>query len=115
QELPDTYLDAARIDGANELFILIKIVCPQIKNSLIIVGIYSFIQSWNNYLWPLIVVNSDSLRTLPLGLAVFRESTFGEYNLLMAISVLATLPTFILFAFFQRQFMESSATTGIKG
>lgn len=114
KEIPDAYLDAARVDGAGEFYIFTRIVFPQVLNSVIIVGLYSFLQSWNNYLWPLIVVSSDSLRTLPLGLDVFQASIFGDYHLLMTISVLATLPTVIMFIFLQRYFMEASLAAGLK-
>lgn len=115
--LPDELLDAARIDGASEPTIYLRIVLPLVTPALATLGTFIFIGSWNSFLWPLLVISSRDLMTLPLGLNALRvfASEARNLDLLMAGTTLSVLPTFILFIFLQRYFIRGIALTGLKG
>ena len=113
--LPDELMEAARIDGASLPYIFARIYTPLTKPILSTLAVFSFMGSWNDFLWPMITLQTDSLKTLPVGLASF-QSLYGiKYSLLMAGAVLAMLPVLIAFLFAQRQFIEGIAITGLKG
>lgn len=112
--IPDDYIEAARIDGASEPRILIAIALPMILPSVAVVAVLTFNLTWNSYLWPLIVVSDDSLRTLPLGMAAFQKSFNTQYGEVMAVSVFGTIPTVLFFIAFQRYFIESALAEGLK-
>jgi len=113
--IPSDLDDAARIDGCSRLQILFKIILPLSKSALIALSIFVFMGAWNNFLWPLIVISSESMRTLPLALAYFQVSQSTEWGPLMAASVIVTLPVLVFFIFAQRQFIQGITLTGIKG
>ena len=100
--IPSDYIEAARIDGAGELRILLQIIVPQCVPALSVLAIFSFRDSWDQFLWPLTVVSIDALRTYPLGLVQFGEEYGNPATEQMAIAVLATLPVFLLFLILQR-------------
>ena len=109
-------LDAARVDGASELGIYLRIVLPVSTPALAAVGIFIFMHHWNDFLWPLVVLKDEPLRTLPLGLAVFSEG-FGisRWNIVMAAAVMAVIPIFVVFVFAQRYFIEGITLGSTKG
>ncbi|MBI5671364.1 MAG: carbohydrate ABC transporter permease [Chloroflexi bacterium] len=115
--LPDELFDAARIDGASEPKIYFRIVLPLIRPALATLGTFTFIGSWNSFLWPLLVTNSRDLMTVPLGLNSLRlfAAEARNLDLLMAGTTLSVLPTLILFIFLQRYFIRGIALTGLKG
>jgi multiple sugar transport system permease protein len=115
--LPDELLDAARIDGASEPRIFYSILMPLITPALATLGTFTFIGSWNNFLWPLLVASKRDLHTLPLGLNALRTFAAEARNLdlLMAGTTLSILPALILFIFLQRYFIRGIALTGVKG
>jgi multiple sugar transport system permease protein len=115
--LPDELLDAARIDGASEPRIFYSILMPLITPALATLGTFTFIGSWNNFLWPLLVASKRDLHTLPLGLNALRTfaSEARNLDLLMAGTTLSILPALILFIFLQRYFIRGIALTGVKG
>ena len=113
--IPDDYIDAARIDGCSEFRIWWMIALPLCKPALSALAILTFLGSWNNLLWPLIITTKESLRTLPLGLALFQTEYVTDYGLLMAGSVLASLPIVVLFLVFQKEFVQGIVMSGIKG
>mgnify|MGYP003761661741 CR=1 FL=1 len=113
--LPDSLLDAARIDGASEPGIFFRIVLPLCKPVLSVLAIFTFRSSWDSLLWPLIVISTDRLRTLPLGLSMFISDYDIEDHLMMAVAVAASMPVFILFMLAQRYFTEGIAISGMKG
>lgn len=114
--LPDELLDAARIDGASEARIFWSIVMPLLMPPLSSLAIITFLGSWNNFLWPLIVVNKDHLFTLPVGMTVFRQPLREPYwTYLMAVSTVATLPVIIVFSLLQRYFIQGVVLSGLKG
>jgi len=114
--LPDELADAARLDGLSEYGIFARIMTPLIKPAIATIAVLQIQVSWNNFLWPLMVTRSDSLRTIQLGLAIFSQSPNGvEKAYLMAGATLATVPMILLFIVAQRYFIESMATAGLKG
>ena len=114
--IPVDLEDAAKIDGCNYFRIFLHIILPLSKPALATLTVFTFMGSWMNFMWPLIVVNSIKMKTLPVGLAYFQETGFGtEYNLLMAGAVMATIPIIIVFVFTQRFFVEGIKMSGLKG
>jgi len=112
--IPADYIEAARIDGAGELRILWRVILPQCKPALAILAIFSFRDSWDQYLWPLTVISVDELRTYPLGLVQFGEDYGNPPTEQMAIAVLATIPVFLLFALLQRSVRQGFGLSGLK-
>ena len=112
--VPQDYLDAGRIDGAGEVYILTRILLPLIRPALVSVAIFTFTLTWNSYLWPLIAVNDDELRTLPLGMALFENQMIARYNEIMAVAVTGALPLVLLFVVLQRHFVEGVTATGVR-
>ncbi len=117
--LPDELLDAARIDGAGEFRIWWQIIVPLVRPALVAMGIFVLLGEWNNFVWPLIIVQSADNRTLPLALSLLTSSVQGSgaqtMGVLMVAALLVSLPTLVLFLVFQRQFIRGIALTGIKG
>jgi len=113
--IPNDLLDAARVDGGSEFRIYAQIVMPLSRPALAAVAIFTFTYHWDEFYWPLIVVSSADLRTLPLGLALFVVRNRTVWDLLMAGAVVATLPVLIVFLVFQRHFVRGIAMTGMKG
>jgi multiple sugar transport system permease protein len=115
--LPDELLDAARIDGASEPRIFASILLPLVTPALATLGTFTFIGSWNSFLWPLLIATDRDLHTLPLGLNALRTFAAEARNLdlLMAGTTLSVLPALILFIFLQRYFVRGIALTGVKG
>jgi multiple sugar transport system permease protein len=112
--IPSDYIEAARIDGAGELRILLQIIVPQCLPALSVLAIFSFRDSWDQFLWPLTVVSVDRLRTYPLGLVQFGEEYGNPATEQMAIAVLATLPVFLLFMILQRSINRGFGLSGLK-
>ena len=112
--IPSDYIEAARIDGAGELRILLQIIVPQCVPALSVLAIFSFRDSWDQFLWPLTVVSIDALRTYPLGLVQFGEEYGNPATEQMAIAVLATLPVFLLFLILQRSINRGFGLSGLK-
>jgi multiple sugar transport system permease protein len=113
--LPDDLLDAGRIDGASELRIFRQIILPLCGPGLATLGILTFLGSWNNFLWPLVVAQTQEHYTLPVALALFSTGqNVTNYGLLLAGASVVVVPILIVFLIFQRRFIEGIATTGIK-
>jgi multiple sugar transport system permease protein len=115
QSVPTALIEAARIDGAGELTILFRVVLPLLKPGLASLTIFSFQGNWDSFLWPLIVVSSSDMRTLPLGLAKFTEQYVSLTHLQMAGSVITTVPIILVFFAMQKQFIQGIALSGVKG
>ncbi|HEV8526350.1 MAG TPA: carbohydrate ABC transporter permease [Actinomycetes bacterium] len=113
--IPIELEEAARIDGTSRLGVLIKIVLPLSLPALATLAVLTFLDSWNSFLWPLIVVNSEPHMTLPLGLTTFQGSHNTQWSLLMAANVVSLLPMLVVFFAAQRYFVRSVAGTGLKG
>lgn len=114
QGLPDELFEAARIDGASEMRIFLRIVLPLCKPVLATLGIFVFLWHWNDLLWPLVVGQSDEARTLTVGLATLNTETVSTSNI-MAAALISFVPCFVIFIFLQRHIVESITATGIKG
>ena len=114
-QVPDELLEAARMDNAGELKIMMKIVLPMAKSSIITAELFSFISTWNSYFWPLVMTNADSVRPLTLAMQRLQDSNQGlEWPVLMAANTLVVLPVLILFVVLSRQIMESFGYKGSK-
>ena len=113
--IPDALIEAARIDGAGEFRVFARIVLPQCGPPLATLAILTFLSSWNNFLWPLVVAQTEKMYTLPVALSLYSVGTNGTYyGLLMAGSVLVVTPILVLFLLLQRYFVQGIAMTGIK-
>lgn len=113
--IPDSLLEAARIDGAGELRIFARIVMPLCGPPLATLGILTFLASWNNFLWPLVAAQSEGMYTLPVALSLYSTGQNAtDYGLLLAGSVLVIAPIILLFVFLQRYFIQGIASTGLK-
>ena len=115
QSIPDELLDAARIDGASELGILVRIVVPLSGPALAVLALFTFMWRWNDYLLPLLVMNRQPMYTLQIGIANFISEYRAEWSLVMAASLISIVPTVLLFFFFQRYFVRGIAMSGMKG
>lgn len=113
--LPSQLGEAARIDGAGYLRIFAQVYLPLIKPILATLGIFSFMGSWNDFLWPLIVIQSGKLKTLTVGLSSFQGLYGSKFNLLMAGAVLSIIPVLFAFLCAQSYFIEGIALSGMKG
>ncbi|MFF5176235.1 carbohydrate ABC transporter permease [Micromonospora sp. NPDC000089] len=115
QSIPDDLIEAARVDGAGELRIFWRVVLPLCRPALATLGILTFLTSWNNFLWPLVVATTEDKYTLPVALALYSVGqNRTDYGLLLAGAVVVVLPVLIVFLFLQRHFLRGIATTGIK-
>jgi multiple sugar transport system permease protein len=112
--IPTDYIEAARIDGAGEIRILLQIIVPQCLPALAVLAIFSFRDSWDQFLWPLTVVSLDQYRTYNLGLVQFGEDYGNPPTEQMAIAVLATIPVFVLFWVLQRLVNKGFGLSGLK-
>jgi multiple sugar transport system permease protein len=113
--LPIELEEAARIDGCSRLGVLVRIVLPLSGPALATLAVITFLWNWNDFLWPLVVIQSESNMTLQLGLSTFQGAHSTAWTLLMAGNVLAVLPMLLVFLLAQRQFVDSIAATGVKG
>lgn len=113
--LPRELEDAARIDGCSEAGIYWRIILPLSKPAMATLGIFTFTAAWNEFLWPLLIMSKDSMKTLQVGLQVFQTQYTTAWDLLMAGTVVVTLPVLIIFLFGQRYFTRGIALSGIKG
>lgn len=113
--VPGELSDAARIDGLNEYGIWGRIMLPLSKPALATLTIFSFVTVWNDFMGPLIYLNSEHLKTIQLGLRMFIAQYSAEYSLIMAASLVSLVPVAITFLALQRFFIEGIASSGIKG
>ncbi len=113
--IPQELEDAARIDGASHWVTYLRIIIPLSKPALAAFGVITFLGSWNSFIWPLIVINRPSMKTIPIGLQSL-QGFYGDGNwaVLMAGAVIAALPMLIIFILAQKQFIEGIALTGLK-
>ena len=113
--IPNDLLDAARIDGAGEFRIFLRVVLPLCGPVLAATAIFTFMYAWEDFFWPLIIISSPDHYTAPLGLALFVVKNRTAWDVLMAGSVIATLPMVIVFMIFQRRFIQGISMSGLKG
>ncbi|MEV1080224.1 carbohydrate ABC transporter permease [Streptomyces sp. NPDC050211] len=115
QSVPDSVLEAARIDGASEFGIFRRVVLPLLRPALGALAVWTFLQSYNSFLWPLVLVSDSSQYTLPLGLQTLFVSEQRQYDLVLAGAVLAVLPAVALFVLLRKQLLEGLSTGAVKG
>ncbi|MFA5595030.1 MAG: carbohydrate ABC transporter permease [Trueperaceae bacterium] len=115
QSLPRDLFDAGRVDGVSEFGLYWRVGLPLVGPGLAALGIFNFVGNWNAFLWPLIVAKSPSMRTIPVGVALFSGEAGTAWNLIMASAALAVIPVLIVFFIFQRQIIEGVVLTGVKG
>jgi multiple sugar transport system permease protein len=113
--IPDSLLDAARIDGAGEFRIYWSVVLPLCKPILITLALFTFMGTWNDFLWPLIVMTDDTMYTLPVALANLLGEHVQDTELMMAGAVLTVLPVMLVFVVLQRHYLEGISMGAIKG
>lgn len=114
-QIPDELWDAARIDGANHVDFLLRIVLPLSRAPIMTIVTFAFIGSWNSLLWPLIVINGDKWQPVALGLRNFVSDAGDEFHLQMAASVIMVIPVVLLYFFTQKQFTEGIYSGSFKG
>ena len=113
--VPGDYLDAARIDGCGEFGIFWRVILPTVKPALATLVIIKFMWTWNEFFWPLVVVNSEAMKVVTMGLMSFSNIYFIEYNLLTAAAVLSILPILVIFLTLQRWIVRGVVLSGLKG
>ena len=112
--IPDGLLEAARIDGYNELGIYWHVILPLLKPALATLATFTFLSQWNSFVWPLIVTQSSQMRTVPLVMAVLNGQFGANFAMVMAGALVVTLPMLIVFLLFQRQFIKGVFLTSIR-
>jgi multiple sugar transport system permease protein len=115
QSIPKELEEAAVVDGANRFRVYWQICVPLVKGTLIALGIFSFLGSWNDLFWPLIVLSDRNHLTLPAGLAILGQGNYQQRGITMAAAVIASLPPLILYIIFQRRIVAGISTTGLAG
>ena len=113
--IPAEYEEAATLDGANVATIFWKVILPLGKPALATLGIFTFLGSWNDFVWPLIISNDIEMRTLPVGLTIFQGRFTTEYGITMAAAVMATIPVIVAYLFFRRRITSGISLGGLKG
>lgn len=115
--VPDDLLEAARLDGAGELRVLVSIVAPSVVGPMSALALFVFMTNWDSHLWPLLIASSDAVKTLPVGLAAMQSNSLGDAGvpIILMAALLAITPTVLLFLLLQRRFVDGIAmTAGIK-
>ncbi|MCE2502529.1 MAG: carbohydrate ABC transporter permease [Chlorobi bacterium] len=113
--LPIEIEEAARIDGASDLGILFKVVMPMAKPMLVVLSVFTFLTTWNTFLYPFLFTNSESMRTLTVGLTFYLGNQSIDWGHLMAGASISALPVIILFIIFQKQIIEGMTAGAVKG
>lgn len=115
QTIPGELMEAAKIDGATEWGTYWKVVLPLAKPAVATLAILTFMSVWNSFLWPLIVLNEDTLYTLPVGLKMLQDRNLVNYGLLMSGAAISSIPMIIVFLSFQKYFVKGLTLGGLKG
>lgn len=114
-QVPEEVIEAARLDDASEWAIMWRIMVPAVRPVLVTFGLFSFIYHWNDYFWPLVMTNDASIRTLPIGVAMLRQSEGGAaWNIVMAGNLMLVLPVLAIFMLAQRQIIRAFVYQGVK-
>lgn len=114
-QVPSEIIEAARLDDTSDIKIMFKIMMPMVKSALVTIGLLSFISNWNNYFWALIMTNEDSIRTLPIGISLLKDSeTLARWNIIMAGNLLLVLPMLALYIVASRKIRNAFVYSGIK-
>lgn len=113
--VPDEILEAARLDGAGEFRIFLQIVLPLLTPILVTLAVFTYLGAWNDFMWPLIVLNDGNLYTLPVALASLSREHVQDSEMMMAGSVVTVLPVLILFLVLQRFYLQGMTSGAVKG
>jgi len=114
--IPSEFLDAAKIDGADEFQIFRNVIIPLAKSGIIVLAIFTFISSYNDYFWQLLMISTEEMKTVPLAVACLQEDEFcTNINFLMAGAVMASVPMLLVYVFLQKYFIQGITIGGIKG
>ena len=113
--IPREMEEAGRIDGCNAMQLFTLLILPMSKPGMAALAIFSFVNSWKNFFWPLVVVGSDSMKTLPMGIYMFSGQYGTDWTALMAATAITVIPSIILFMLFQKNMVEGIALTGMGG
>ena len=113
--IPNDLIDAAKIDGCSEFTIYRVIIFPLIKPALATLAIFTFLSQWNSFVWPLIVIHSSSMRTVPLALSVLNSQFGANFSMVMAGATVVTIPVLIVFLSLQKYIIQGITMTGLKG
>jgi ABC-type glycerol-3-phosphate transport system permease component len=113
-EIPDALLEAAKIDGANPLQILLKIIVPLARQPAIVLAVFTFVNTWNSFLWPLLIAQSEDKRTLIVGIATQSLQHSQNLGAMTAQTVISMVPTLVVFAIFQRYFLMGLTAGSVK-
>ena len=113
--VPSDLLDAGRIDGCTEFQLYRRVAVPVSKAAISALAILNFLQSWNDFLWPLIILQKQEMYTVPLSIALMKGLDFADYGLIMAASTVATLPILVVFWFMAEHFISGALAGAIKG
>jgi len=112
--IPRDLIEAARLDGASEWAIFGRIVLPLLRPALAALGVFTFLASWNDYLWPLVAINDLDKSTLPLALTFFNSTHATRYDLVMAAATMAVVPVLVIFLLFQRHIVKALVLAGMR-
>jgi multiple sugar transport system permease protein/alpha-1,4-digalacturonate transport system permease protein len=112
--IPDELIEAARLDGAGEFKIFWKVILPLSWPVVAVLTIFTFMWRWNDFAWPLVVLQDQAAYTVPLGLNLMKGQFFTDWTGIMGMSLVSILPILVVFIFFQRYFIQGIASTGIK-
>ena len=115
ESLPNEFLEAARIDGANEFFIFHRIVIPMSKNGVFAIAIFQFLWAWEDYLWPYLVITTPEKQLIAVGLKLFNGQYQTDYGSLFAATVISIIPVIVVYLLLQKRFVEGIASSGLKG
>ncbi len=115
QSIPSELIEAARIDGAGEMYLFWRIIFPVTKPAVAVLAILTFTSSWNNFLWPLLVTVDNDMWTLPIGVASMNDSMYSSVGLTMAAAAVAAAPMILLFLALQRYFLKGLTVGAVKG
>jgi multiple sugar transport system permease protein/alpha-1,4-digalacturonate transport system permease protein len=112
--IPDELIEAARLDGAGEFTIFRKVVLPLSWPVIAVLTIFTFMWRWNDFAWPLVVLQERASYTVPLGLSLMKGQYYTDWTGMMSMSLLSIIPMLLVFVFFQRYFVQGIASTGMK-
>lgn len=112
--VPDSLINAARLDGANTLDVIVHVMAPASKPILVTLGLITVVSQWNNFMWPLVITSGSKWRVLTVATAALQSRYDTQWTLVMAASTVAMVPLIVLFAVFQRRIVQSIVVTGIK-
>lgn len=115
ETIPNDYIDAARIDGASEVWILRQVIAPLARSAIATLAVFTFLGNWDSYMWPSILLKSPSQQTIPVVLAGMQSLFVERYHIWSAGSMLTVIPVMILFTLAQKQFISGLALSGLKG